>query len=154
MTVVVVGVGNDFRGDDAAGLEVARRLRCAAPAGAVVLDCEAEHTGLLHSWEGERDVIVVDATRSGATPGTIHRLDAAAGPLPAQLFAHSTHHLNVADTVELGRALDRLPERLEVLGIEGSRFDLGAELSPEVERAVEGLAAELLERLGEIERLG
>ena len=148
MTAMVVGLGNDWRGDDGAGLEVSRRLRSAAPPGAVVLEREAEPSGLLEMWKGKREVILVDAVQSGAEPGTVHRFDAAAAPLPAELFGRSTHHLSVADTVELGRALDRLPDRLEVLGIEGRRFDLGSGLSPEVGRTVERLAAELRHRLG------
>ena len=92
-------------------------------------------------------MVIVDAVRSGAKAGTIHRLDALARPLPAQLFRASTHHLSVAEAVALGRALGRLPERLEIYGIEGRDFTAGLGLAPEVERAVERVAAELGERL-------
>jgi hydrogenase maturation protease len=91
---------------------------------------------------------VLDAVSSGAEPGTIHRLDALAAQLPAELFRGSTHALGVAEAVELGRALDRLPERMLVLGIEGKRFDAGAGLSPEVERAAARLMHELAAQLG------
>jgi hydrogenase maturation protease len=47
------------------------------------------------------------------------------------------------EAVQLARALGRLPGRLLVIGIEGKRFDSGAGLSPEVERAAERLADEL-----------
>ncbi|MFP5364517.1 MAG: hydrogenase maturation protease, partial [Thermoleophilia bacterium] len=109
MTALVLGIGNDWRGDDAAGLEVARRLRAA---GVRAAGSAGDPSGLLDAWDGEREVILVDAVRSGAAPGTLHRLDARARPLPARLFRGSTHHLSVADAVELGRALGRLPERL------------------------------------------
>jgi hydrogenase maturation protease len=51
----------------------------------------------------------------------------------------------VADAVELGRALGRLPRVLRVYAIEGREFALGAPMSPEVERTV----AELARQLGE-----
>lgn len=145
----VLGVGNQWRRDDAAGLEVARRLDRELPRGVRVLEREGEPTGLLDAWQGEREVVLVDAVSSGAKPGTVHRLDAIAAPLPAELFRASTHHMSVAEAVELGRALGRLPERLELYGIEGADFGAGSGLTPDVEHAVEGLAAELRERWAE-----
>ena len=145
----VLGVGNQWRRDDAAGLEVARRLDRELPRGVRVLEREGEPTGLLDAWQGEREVVLVDAVSSGAKPGTLHRLDAIAAPLPAELFRASTHHMSVAEAVELGRALGRLPERLELYGIEGADFGAGSGLTPEVELAVERLAAELRERWAE-----
>jgi hydrogenase maturation protease len=143
---LVIGVGNEWRSDDAAGLVVARRLREPCPA-ARVIEREGEPLDLIDEWSGADDAIVVDAVRSGAEPGTIHRLDAAEQRLPAELFRGSTHAFSVAEAVELGRALGRLPSRLLVLGIEGEDFTAGAGLSPAVERAVDGLVGELLGRL-------
>jgi hydrogenase maturation protease len=136
----VLGIGNEWRSDDAAGLVLARRLRAD---GMRTLELEGEPTALLDAWEGERHVVLVDAVSSGAAPGTIHRFDAGAGPLPARVFSASTHHLSVADAVELARSLGRLPERLEVVGIEGGRFEPGRGLSAEVSRAVDELASAL-----------
>lgn len=140
----MLGVGNEWRSDDAAGLEVARRL---SSAGLRALEREGEPSGLLEAFEGEREVILVDAVSSGSEAGTIHRLDARARPLPAELFRASTHHLSVADAVELARSLGRLPDRLELYGIEGGRFQAGQGLGPEVRRAVEAVVAELESRL-------
>ena len=131
----MIGLGNPWRRDDAVGLEVARRT-----GGTAV---EHDPSRLLDLWAGEREVVLVDAVRSGAEPGTIHRLDAAAGPLPAELFGVSTHHVGLAETVELARALGRLPERLDVYGIEGGDFAAGTGLTPAVQRAAAVLAAEL-----------
>jgi hydrogenase maturation protease len=124
---------------------VARRLRAV---GVRSIEREGEPSGLLDAWSGEAHVILVDAVESGAGPGTVHRLDARAGPLPARLFSASTHHLSVAEAVELGRSLGGLPGRLEVVGIEGARFEAGRGLSPEVERAVGEVVAALGGRLG------
>ena len=48
---MVVGVGNPLRGDDGAGLEVARQLRDRAGAGARVHEMEGEGIALLDLWE-------------------------------------------------------------------------------------------------------
>ena len=81
--------------------------------------------------------IVVDTVVSGAAPGTIQRFDVSATPLPAKLIGFSTHGLGVAEAIELARALDRLPDRTIVYGIEGSSFSAGAQLDPTVERAID-----------------
>jgi hydrogenase maturation protease len=110
---------------------------------------EREPVGLIEDWAGADAVIVVDAVSSGAPPGTIHRLDPLSEPIPAALSQGSTHAFGLAETIELARALDRLPERLSVYGIEGGCFDAGNELSRPVRAAVDAVREELRERLGE-----
>ena len=136
MTRLVIGVGNPWRGDDGAGLEVARRL------GGVTF--EGDGTGLIDVWdEADDEVVVVDAGASGGTPGAIRRFDARAAPLPAHSLRSSSHHFGVADAVELARSLDRLPPALRVYAIEGEDFGAGRRLSPAVRSAVDRLAEEL-----------
>jgi hydrogenase maturation protease len=127
----VIGLGNEWRSDDGAGLEVARRT------GGRQLD--GEPVALVEALAGaEEEVTIVDAVRSGAPPGTVHEFEAGAAPLPVRLFGtSSTHALGLAEALELARSLGRLPARVRVLGIAGARFDYGRGLSPEVEAAVE-----------------
>src|SRR5262249_2026098 len=117
LRAAAVCLGSPFRGDDAVGPAVAERLRSA---GAALLRCADEPTRLLDLGAGLDTVVVVDAVRSGAPPGTIHRADAGDGPLPRELRLASTHAMGIADALELGRALGRAPRRLVVLGIEGA----------------------------------
>ncbi len=98
---------------------------------------------MIEAWQGATWVMLVDAVRSGASPGTIHRLDARAAPLPMGFFHYSTHAFSVTEAVELARSLDQLPAHLVVYGIEGANFAAGVELSPEVERAVEAVVGRL-----------
>lgn len=133
---LVVGVGSVDRGDDAAGVLVVRRLE--GMRTVETRDC----SGLIDLWDGEDDVTVVDAMRSGGRTGTINRFDALQTQLPARHFP-STHSFGLAETVELARTLGRLPGRLLIYGIEASRYDVGAEPSPEVLDAVGIVAAEL-----------
>ena len=140
--VMVIGVGNALRHDDGAGLVVARRLR--ARRGGVpitVREHEDETLALLDLWAGSDAVVLVDAIRSGAAPGTIHRFDASEEPLPSELRgSSSTHAVGIGAAIELARSLQRLPRRVLVLGVEGRRFDAGVGLSAEVEAGVDSLA--------------
>src|ERR1035437_8359703 len=89
--IVVIGVGNEYRSDDGAGIAVARRLRALFPTGVTILEESGEGTALMEAWQGAAWVMLVDAVRSGASPGTIHHLDARAAPLPMGFFHYSTH---------------------------------------------------------------
>jgi hydrogenase maturation protease len=123
---------------------VAERLRAA---GVPVLDCADEPTRLLDLWDGLDTVVVVDAVRSGAAPGTLHRVDAAGGSLPRDLGLASTHAMGIADALDLGRALGRAPRRVVVLGIEGAAVGMGDELTPAVSAALDALVASTLAEL-------
>ncbi|MGA2319169.1 MAG: hydrogenase maturation protease [Solirubrobacteraceae bacterium] len=133
-SVVVIGVGNALRYDDAAGLHIARGLRMRVKdARIAVREHEGEALALLEIWEGAEATVLADAISSGAPAGTIHRLDASRTPLPTSLrSSSSTHAVSLGDAIELARAMGRLPARVVVFGIEGSRFDAGSGLSREV----------------------
>ena len=145
--IVIIGVGNEYRSDDGAGIAVARRLRALFPADVTILEESGEGTALMEAWQGAAWVTLVDAVRSGASPGTIHRLDARAAPLPMGFFHYSTHAFSVAEAVELARSLDQLPAHLVVYGIEGANFAAGTELSPAIEQAVEVVVERLAEEV-------
>ena len=131
---LVVGVGNPVRGDDAAGLLAARRL------GGIEL--EGDTSTLVELLTDAPAAIVIDAVRSGASPGTIHRFEVGDTPLPVKLRSSSSSHLvSVAEAIELARVLGRLPPAVLVLGIEGSRFDVGAPLSDPVVEAIDEIVA-------------
>ena len=143
MSTIVFGVGNEWRGDDGAGLVVARRIRDLGSADVTVVEVEGDCSGLVGAWTDADEVIVIDAVSSGAAPGTIQRF-AGAIPREAPRLRSSTHGFGVADAVELGRSLGRLPRVLRVYGIEGREFGVGRELSPEVRDAAHQLADELV----------
>ncbi|HEU4894919.1 MAG TPA: hydrogenase maturation protease [Acidimicrobiia bacterium] len=136
MNRIVIGVGNPARGDDGAGVVAAQR------SGSNGLVATAPFQ-LMELWEGEDDVVVVDAARSGASPGTILRFEAGSETLPTGVLGGSTHALGVAEVVELARAMGRLPPRLMVYGIEIGDLSQGSVLSPEVDAAVDSVVAEV-----------
>lgn len=145
--ILVIGVGNEYRSDDAAGLVVARRLRRLSLGNVTVIEASGEGTDLMESWKGADTVIIVDAASSGAKPGTIHRIDARAQRIPTGLLRYSTHAFSVGEAVELARAMNRLPPRMVVFGIEGERFDEGTVLSRAVQGSVDTVVDLVLKQL-------
>jgi hydrogenase maturation protease len=144
MKTVVVGVGNPYRSDDAAGLEVARLVARAAQPGVEVLEHDGEPGGLVESWAGFQTAFVVDAVRSGGPPGKVARFEVTDEPLPDRPVRDSSHALSLGDAVELARVMGRLPERLVVVGITASTFAAGWGLTPEVAAATRVVAEEIL----------
>ena len=117
----------------------------AAQTGIEVRELDGDPTVLLDTWSGRDAVIVTDTSRSGSPPGTIRRLDAGRGRLPDRLSGRSsTHGVGLQETIELARALRRLPPELVVYAVEGARFDTGAGLSPEVLAALPALGEMVL----------
>jgi hydrogenase maturation protease len=134
--VLVIGIGNLYRSDDAAGLVAARRLRSLVPSDIKILEENGEAAALIEAWKDSDIVMLLDAVYSGGKSGSIHRLDAKAQRIPQSLFQYSTHGLGVGDAIELARTLKELPRRLIVYGIEGKSFNAGTQLSLEVEKAI------------------
>jgi hydrogenase maturation protease len=145
--ILVIGVGNEFRGDDAVGIWVARQLAQSAPPRVAVIEQRGEGADLMDAWQGAEMVLLIDAASSGAKPGTIHRFAAHQAPLPAELFSFSSHAFGVAEAVEMARLLGELPPQMLVYTIEGETFDPGASLSPAVAQAVEDIIPRLLREI-------
>ena len=138
---LVIGIGNPDRGDDGAGIAVARHL--AGAPGLRVIEKAGDTLALLDAWAGAERVFLVDAAAAEGMPGRVHRLDGAV-PLPRDLALGSTHAFGLAETVELARTLGALPARLVVYAIEGERFAPGAGLSPAVSAAAMAVAERIV----------
>ncbi len=141
---VVIGVGNPYRSDDGVGIEVLQRLRTSGGDAARWETCTGEPTELLHLWDGAPLALVVDAVRSKARPGTIHRLVVGTDPVPPGSGMVSSHGVSLPDLIGLGRALGQIPHRLVLYGIEAVSFENGRALSPEVEEQVPELVSRVL----------
>ncbi len=145
MTTLVVAVGHPDRSDDACGLAVADELRRRRLPDVSVVTA-ASPTVLLDGLSGYQQVVVVDAVRGGHSAGTVtvSLLDDAL--LPARPGDGGSHGFGLAETVELARALGRLPARIVVVGIEPACLDAGAPMSAEVTAAITR-AADIVARL-------
>ena len=133
----VIGVGNAWRGDDAVGLLVARRLQEDPLPQVSIVECRGTVTAVREAWKDAAGVIVVDAVVSGSRPGTIYRFNALGAGVPVELSrSPSSHGWGVAEALALGQVLQELPPWLIIYGIEGQNFGPGQEVSQEVAAAI------------------
>jgi len=147
--VVVIGVGNEFRRDDGAGLAVVTSLRGRVPPGVELVLSDGEPTRLIEAWTGAALAVVVDAVRADPPrPGRVHRfvLDQ---PIGGPVRTASSHGFGLDDAVRLALALDRMPGRLVVHAVEAADLSQGPGLTPLVAAAIGDVARAVL---SEIER--
>ena len=135
---LLVGIGNRLRGDDGVGPVVADHVAALGIPGLTV-ETDLEPVAVLHRLTRpplHAHVVLLDATAPLGDPGRIQvvrmpgdRLSVPAGPV-------GSHGLGVAEVLELARALDVLPPRLTVVGVEAEACPLGSALSDTVSRCV------------------
>ena len=147
--VLVVGVGNRNRGDDAIGPAIVDEINECAKGEFETLIAQGDLTDLVMRWSANTDVIVVDAMVSGMTPGTIVRVDGINEAIPTGKVTVSTHGIGLAETIELARRLDRLPRTLTLYAIEIAGTEHGEDLSSAVREAISDVVDEIVStRLG------
>ncbi|MCX6133897.1 MAG: hydrogenase maturation protease [Ignavibacteriales bacterium] len=141
MRTVVVGIGNDFRGDDGAGLFAARLLRSHSLRNTAIVELNGEVTRLVDYLQECDAAILIDAVQSQKPPGTIHHVDVSHNPLPNSGNQRSTHGITLASVIELARAGESFPKRVIIYGIEGESYDHSQNLTPPVAQAVKKVVA-------------
>jgi len=133
-------------GDDAVGPIVIDRLVGRLPEPVALVESVGDATHLLDTWRDARLAVIVDAVVSGGVPGAVHRIDGKAG-FPSSWRSASTHLIGVVEAVELGDAVDMLPDELIVFGVEIDRVEAGVTLSKEVAAAAEQVADLVVEEI-------
>jgi hydrogenase maturation protease len=144
--LLILGLGNLLCGDDGLGVTVVERLAGAyeAPDGVRILDGGTLGLSLLPYLEDADQVILVDAVRDDAAPGSFVRLtgDDVAPAVAARL---SVHQIGVVDLLDGARWLGRMPRTLVLLGLVPESIELSLTRSPAVERNL----PELVRRVAE-----
>jgi hydrogenase maturation protease len=118
--ILIAGVGNVFLGDDAFGVEVARRLMDRPPRDEVrIVDFGIRGMDLAYALlDGYETVILLDAARRGGQPGTLYLVEPELGSAdrtPAEPAMVDPHHLDPVRVLRLAQTLgERLPRVLLV----------------------------------------
>ncbi|MFI5120850.1 MAG: HyaD/HybD family hydrogenase maturation endopeptidase [Thermoanaerobaculia bacterium] len=150
--LLVLGLGNVLCGDDGLGSAAIARLtaRYETPEGMSILDGGTLGLSLLPYIEDAERVILVDAIRAEAPPGSFIRLEGEeVGPAVAGRL--SVHQVGVADLLDAARWRGKLPEELVLLGLVPESLDVGLARSARVEAGLPELVDRVVQ---EVSRLG
>ena len=138
----ILGIGSPA-GDDRAGWAAVEAVRASAwyrsRADRVQVEClDRPGTALLAAMQGATQVVLIDAMRSGATPGTVQRVELDRIAMQ-QTGGVSSHGFGLAEVLALGHALGALPPRLTLFGVEAGEASGGEDLSAAVRAALPAL---------------
>ena len=142
--VLVIGIGNEYRSDDAIGLVIVREIRERHILSVSVKEESGEGAALMEAWQGYESVIIVDATLSGTKPGTISKFEANKEILPMKFFHYSTHAFSLAEAIKLSKTMNTLPPNLLIFGIEGANFNAGVNISHVVQVSAKRVVEQIL----------
>lgn len=145
MKILVAGVGNLLRGDDAFGVEVVHRLeQLSLPEGVKVVEVGISGVALVQElMDGYDACIIADAANRGGAAGTLYLLEpeieAPQGKDAEQLHSElvDMHFADPSRALLLAAALRVKPPQVYVLACQPAQVDEMTEtVSPAVERAV------------------
>lgn len=142
---VVIGLGNPYRRDDGVGPVVAAAIDELALDGVRVLTGIDDPLALLLAWTGAARAVVVDAAiTANPVPGRVRCYgvdELAANP------RLSSHEVDVAAALALGRVAGRVPDELVLVTVEPRDTGHGVGLSAEVDAAVPLAAAAVVREI-------
>lgn len=143
MRILIAGVGNVLRGDDAFGVEVLHRLRQRADiAGVDFFESGIAGISLVQELMGGYDaLVIIDALDRNAEPGRVFVLqpdrEALLRRKPTAADGTDLHQADPAEVLCMAAAIKVLPERVWIVGCQAVGCDdLGAPMSDAVARAV------------------
>lgn len=129
--IIVLGLGNILFQDEGIGVRAADTIRAAGafPENVEVLDGGTLGLDLLAYFQHDVKMIILDAVRSGKTPGSLVRLEG--DQIPAALAQKmSMHQLGLQDLMAASRLRGSLPQKVVLWGMQPAEIDWGMELSP------------------------
>ncbi len=150
MRILVAGIGNIFLGDDAFGIEVARRMTTQQlPEGVRVIDFGIRSYDLAYTLMEDWDhVILVDAAPRGGQPGTIYVIEPDLDSLGApDLDAHT---MNPVSVLRMVQALGGAVKHLMVVGCEPDALEPSDDGQFALSEPVETAVNEAIQAIGEI----
>lgn len=142
----VLGIGSPW-GDDEMGIKVANALEDAFDPGKVTVSA-ADRPGarLVDLMRGAQFVVLIDAVKRGAAPGTLHRLEGKA-ILAAVGRYTSTHGFGLAEALQLAERLGTIPKRIVLWGVEMGSSAVGEGISAAVRDALPNLVRAVAEEV-------
>ncbi|AKH19518.1 HyaD/HybD family hydrogenase maturation endopeptidase [Sedimenticola thiotaurini] len=137
-TTLVLGVGNTLLTDEGVGVHVVNRLQeqFAEKPGTTFVDGGTLSFSLAGLLAEHDQLIVVDAARTGNSPGSVVCYEGSDMDRYLTGDRQSVHEVGLTDLLDIARLSDHYPERRALVGIEPENLDWGEQPSAPVAQAV------------------
>lgn len=148
MSILVLGLGNILLMDEGIGVRAVEAFEreWEAPEGVVVLDGGTAGMDLLDSLAGYEHLIVVDAVKTGAPPGTVVVLKGE--EVPAWFRGKlSPHQLGLSDLLAVLTLQDEAPKTVTLIGCVPFALGTGLDLSEEATACIPPMVDHIVREL-------
>lgn len=141
--LIIVGIGNPYRGDDGAGWAVIDGLE---KLGASIkrVKQRGDIAELIDLFTQYKSVYLVDACLCSEPAGTWRRIDLHMESIPNENPLTSTHGFSLSQAISLAKNLDQLPDKLILYAINGDNYNISEALSPPVARSIDSVIKAIL----------
>lgn len=153
--ILIAGVGNELRQDDAFGVLLAQKLlkEASLPANVTVMEIGSAGIHLVQQlFDGYDILLLLDVVLWGGEPGAIHFKEIEVADirnLPAEEknnFLADMHYINPLKALMLAKALKVIPHKVIFLGCESAgNEEIGIGLSPSVSNAIPAAFNKIIE---------
>lgn len=135
--IVIVGIGNPYRGDDAAGWAVIDGLKEKTGSVIKLVKQRGDIAELIDTFAQHKNVYIIDACSSSDPVGTWKRIDVHKQSIVDENPQTSTHGFSLSQAISLAKNLRQLPNKLILYVINGDNYSISEILSPSVAISVE-----------------
>jgi|Deesub1362B_J571_1020462.scaffolds.fasta_scaffold04696_4 hydrogenase 3 maturation protease len=143
--IVIMGIGNILRGDDAAGVVITRKIALNVPENVLVIDCGStpeNYLGKIVKFNPSH-ILIIDTVIVNGEPGEIKVVDESQ---IVDTLSFSTHKPSIHILIKYIKGILKGVKFL-VLGIQPKKLTLGEEMSEEVKNAVNKISDMLMKIL-------
>jgi len=133
----IIAVGNDLYGDDGIGNAVLNTLREIPEMNSIeLIDGATDALGMIDHFENTEHVIVIDAAQMGEQPGTVKVFNKDEVKLKIKMDHLTVHGISLAETFDIAQTVDKLPEKVTIIGIEPKNIGITEKLSDTVTQSI------------------
>src|SRR4030043_219411 len=132
LKIVILGVGNLLLSDEGVGVHIANELiKMDLPPEVSVVEGGTDGFRLLNVITEADRLIVIDAVKGNADPGSIYRFDIDDVRNCPSGFKTSVHQIGILEVIDLSELIGKNPHTT-IIGIAPKSLEMSMELSPEV----------------------
>ncbi|MEM7551590.1 MAG: hydrogenase maturation protease [Bacteroidota bacterium] len=144
---LVIGIGNELRGDDAIGVHIVQALEKEHPGLAEYLIEQHDLSRIIEKWV-EKEVVIIDAIfPKKPEVGKVHLAHSFEEWKFESDKPFSSHSLGLIEMYKLAKELNKSYSSLLLIGIEGENWGFGDDMSGLVSESIEQVKDLIINRL-------
>jgi hydrogenase maturation protease len=143
--IKIIAVGNDLYGDDGIGKAVISELiQMPEMKDIEMIDGNTDALGLIDHFENTGHVIIIDAAQMGEKPGTVKVFNKDNAKLNIKMDHLTVHGISLAETFDIAQTVDKLPEKVTIIGVEPQNIGITEKLSDTAKQSIPNIISHII----------